>query len=247
MISDYRIYQFKPVEKISCLVAGMALNAVISVLFYNSLSAMIPGMVIVVLYGKEKKRQLTGKRRRRMRLELKEFLNALIAALQTGRSMENAFLEAVRDTAQYFEKETEFMKEMKQICMRLSVGQPLEELLKDFADRSHLEELEYFSEVFSISRRSGGNIVAIMKNTIRMIQEKTEAEEEIYTVIAEKQLEFSVMCGIPLAMILYLRIGAGTMLACLYGNLQGIFVMSLCLVIYGGCYLYGKRLLEIEN
>ncbi len=247
MIKDYRIYQFTFKERVWGILEGILLNAVISILFYDSFLAMLPGILLTVLYLKEKKRQLGQKRMHQMRLELKEFLNALIAALQTGRSMENAFLEGLKDTAAYVEKDTVFILEMKRICAGLSVGESLEKLLGEFSRRSHLEELEYFAEVFSIGKRSGGNMISIMRNTIRMIQERMDAEEEIYTVVAEKQLEFHLMCVIPLAMIVYLRMGAGNLIGCLYGNLTGIVVMTLCLGIYGGCYLYGKRLLKIEN
>lgn len=245
MIKDYRVYEFDKKERIVCFFEGLLLNTVISILFYNALIAMIPGMVLVVFYFKEKKHVLARKRMQDMRRELKEFLNALIAALQTGRSLENAFKEATKDLVRYTEKDTSLVKELKQICVKINLGEPMEKLLAEFSKRSHLEELEYFSEVFSIGKRSGGNIVAIMKNTIRMLQERMEAEEEIITTITEKKLEFQVMTVIPLAIILYLRIGAGNLMNSLYGNITGVCVMTVCLVIYGGCYLYGKRLLEI--
>ena len=245
MIKDYRIYEFEKKERIVCFFEGLLLNAVTSILFYNSMIAMIPGMVLVGFYFKEKKHVLARKRMQDMRRELKEFLNALIAALQTGRSLENAFKEATKDLVRYTEKDTSLVKELKQICVKINLGEPMEKLLAEFSKRSRMEELEYFSEVFSIGKRSGGNIVAIMKNTIRMLQERMEAEEEIITTITEKKLEFQVMTVIPLAIILYLRIGAGNLMNSLYGNVTGVCVMTVCLVIYGGCYLYGKRLLEI--
>lgn len=247
MIKDYRIYIFSKKELLLSLLEGMLLNGLISLLFYDSFYAMIPGTVLMFLYMKEKRRTLGRKRKRQMQLELKEFLNCLIAALQTGRSIENAFVESCRDMVGYLGKDTPFLSEIKRICAGIAVGEMLEKLLIEFADRSHMEELEYFAQVFSVGKRSGGNVIGIMKNTIRMLQERMEAEEEIYTVIAEKQLEFYVMCVIPVAMVAYLRIGAGTLMKTLYGNLTGILIMTVCLGIYGGCYLYGKRLLEIEN
>ena len=245
MIKDYRIYEFDKKEKILCLLEGLILNAVISILFYNSLLAMIPGMILVLIYFKEKKHALARRRMQGMRKELKEFLNALIATLQTGRSLENAFIEATKDLRRYTEKDTPLVLELKQICVKISLGEPMEKMLTEFSRRSHLEELEYFSEVFSIGKRSGGNIVAIMKNTIRMLQERMEAEEEIATTITEKKLEFQLMTIIPLVIILYLRMGAGNLIHSLYGNVTGVCVMTVCLAIYGGCYLYGKRILEI--
>lgn len=247
MIKDYRVYRFNRKEKISALFEGMFLNAIVSFLFFDSFVAMIPGILLVILYVKEKKRRLMRKRFRQLRTELKEFLNELIVALQTGRSIENAFAEALKDTERYLEKETLFVLEMKKICAGVSIGESLEKLILQFAYRSHLEELEYFAEVFSVGKRSGGNLIAIMKNTIRMIQEKMDGEEEIYTVIADKQMEFQVMCVIPFVIIIYLRISAGTMMNHLYGNITGIAIMAACVLVYGGCYLYGKRILEIES
>ena len=247
MIKDYRVYRFNRKEKISALFEGMFLNAIVSLLFFDSFVAMIPGILLVILYVKEKKRRLMRKRFRQLRTELKEFLNELIVALQTGRSIENAFAEALKDTERYLEKETLFVLEMKKICAGVSIGESLEKLILQFAYRSHLEELEYFAEVFSVGKRSGGNLIAIMKNTIRMIQEKMDGEEEIYTVIADKQMEFQVMCVIPFVIIIYLRISAGTLMNHLYGNITGIAIMAACVLVYGGCYLYGKRILEIES
>lgn len=247
MHRDYSVYELSFQETCLCVLEGMLLNGGISILFYNSFFAMIPGMVLVFFYMKEKKRMLARKRSKQMRMELKEYLNGLIAALQTGRSVENAFREALKDTDRYIGKETDFLNEMKKICAGMDVGQPLEAMLTDFAFRSHLEELAYFAQVFSIGKRSGGNLIGIMKNTIHMIQERMDAEEEIAAVIAEKQLEFQLMSVIPLAIIGYLRITAGDLLAYLYGSFTGAFVMTGCLVTYGGCYLYGKRLLEREK
>ncbi len=247
MIKDYRSYQMNHKEIFICLLEGLGFDLLISVIFYDSILAMIPGIILIYFYFREKKRKLMRKRMHDLKIQFREFLNILIAVLQTGRSLENAFAESLKDTRQYLGKETVFIKEMKRICAGVGVGEPLEKLLLDFSYRCHMEEMEYFAEVLSIGKRSGGNLIGIMKNTIRMLQERMEAEEEILTVLAEKKLEFYVMSMIPFGIMIYLRIGAGNMVSCLYGNVTGIAVMTVCLLIYGGCYLYGKRLLEIEN
>ena len=247
MVKDYQVYVFSWKERIFCWMEGMLLNSIVSILFFDSFFAMIPGIVVVFFYHQEKKRRLMRKRMHQLRKEFQCFLNDMIAALQTGRSIENAFLEAVKDTERYLERETLFVLEMKRISGSISIGESLEKLLLEFSERSHLEEMEYFAEVFSIGKRSGGNLIGIMKNTIRMLQERMDAEEELYTILAEKRLEFYLMSMIPLAMLLYLRLGANQLIQSLYGNITGICMMSGCLIVYGGCYLYGKRILEIDH
>ena len=247
MIKDYRIYTFSWKERLVCWIEGMVLNGTVSILFFDSFLAMIPGVVLVFFYHQEKKRRLMRRRIHHLRKEFQCFLNEMIAALQTGRSIENAFLEAIKDTEKYLAQETIFVMEMKKIGGSMSVGEPLEKLLLDFSTRSHLEEMEYFAEVFLIGKHSGGNLIGIMKNTIRMLQERMDAEEELYTILTEKQVEFYLMSIIPLVILMYLRIGANQLIQSLYGNITGICMMSLCLLIYGGCYLYGKRILEIDG
>ena len=133
IIKDYQIYQLNRKEQWCAVLEGMLLNAIVAYLFYNTWIAMIPGVLIVWIYIREKKHVLMRKRLYRIREEFKEFLDALIAALQTGRSMENAFGEALKDTWEYVEKDTEFVLEMKYLCKSITLGEPLEKLLKDFA------------------------------------------------------------------------------------------------------------------
>ncbi len=50
MIKDYRVYEFTPRESAFGFLEGMLLNAVAAILFYDSFLAMIPGMLLVVLF-----------------------------------------------------------------------------------------------------------------------------------------------------------------------------------------------------
>lgn len=226
---------------------GLLLNAVAAELFYHSIFFMVPGMVITVFYCREKKRAVVRKKIHAMRTELKEFLGAVTAALQTGRSVENAFMQAVKDSEQYLGKATLLLPELKKICSAaVTANEPLEKLFAEFSCRIPIEELEYFAEVFAIGKRSGGNLVALMNHTVRMLRERMEAEEEIYTVMTQKRLEFYLMAVVPLAILGYLRMGAPSLIGQMYHNFFGIAIMTVCAAIYGGCYLYGERLLEIE-
>lgn len=245
-VKDYRIYEFSRKEKAVSFFEGMALDALLAWLFYDSFVWMLPGIAVIVFFFREKKRVMARSRMRRMRQQLREFLNAMIAALQTGRSVENAFIQAVKDSGQYFGKDTELLLEMKRICAAIMVSEPLDKLLMELAHRAHMEELEYFSEVFAVGKRSGGNLISIMKYTARMLRERMEAEDEIATVIARKRMEFYMMSVIPMVMVIYLRICAAGLVGRLYGNVPGMLVMTICLGVYGGCYVYGQRLLETE-
>ena len=61
MIDDYRIYKFTRREKMISFFQGMGFNVLIAFLFYDSYLAMIPGILVVILFMKEKKRVLLTK------------------------------------------------------------------------------------------------------------------------------------------------------------------------------------------
>ena len=51
---------------------------------------------------------------------------------------------------------------------------PIEALLSNFAQRSGVEDIENFANVFATCYRKGGNIKEIIKNTAEIIGDKIE-------------------------------------------------------------------------
>ena len=71
-------------------------------------------------------------------------------------------------------------------------------------------------------------------------------EREIETLIAAKKYEFKVMSAIPFGIIGYMKISFPEFMEILYGNVLGVGVMSICLMIYAGAYYFGQRIVNIE-
>ena len=71
-------------------------------------------------------------------------------------------------------------------------------------------------------------------------------KKEINTMMAAKKLEFKIMCAVPFAMIGYLRISFPSFMGVLYGNVLGIMIMTICLLIYVAAFEMGKKIVEIE-
>jgi tight adherence protein B len=86
----------------------------------------------------------------------------------------------------------------------------------------------------------------IIRSTVRQLSDKLEVEKEIQTMLAAKQLEFRLLTIIPLGMIGYLKLSFPGMVEILYGNILGVVVMSVCLLVYLFSYEMGKRVVEIE-
>ena len=86
----------------------------------------------------------------------------------------------------------------------------------------------------------------MIRRAVRVISEKIDTEKEIQTMLASKKLEFDIMCAVPLVIILYMKMTFGGFLDALYGNAAGAAVMTICLILYTGAYLLGRKLIRIE-
>ena len=129
----------------------------------------------------------------------------------------------------------------------LQMNQTLEGLLEDFAEREGLEDAVSFAEVFREGKRSGGNLVQIMEDTVNVIEEKEAVSREVEVLLAGRRYEQRVMAAVPAGMLLYLRLGSPGYLDSLYHSLAGICVMTLALALYAAGICWGGRILEAEE
>ena len=76
--------------------------------------------------------------------------------------------------------------------------------------------------------------------------DKIDVRREIDTLLAAKRYEFKIMAVIPYAIIGYMMLSFPEFMDCLYGNMFGTGVMSICLWLYMTAYAIGVKLVKIE-
>lgn len=128
----------------------------------------------------------------------------------------------------------------------MDMNMSAEEVLKGFAERTGQEDIENFVNVFAAAKKSGGDSIAVIRDAVKIISSKIDTEKEIQTMIASKKMEFDIMCAVPFAIILYMKLTFGEFLNVLYGNMAGAAIMSLCIFVYMGAYVYGRKIIRIE-
>lgn len=233
-------------EYVLALVKGVGTLILISYLFYGSILAAIFLSPYLFWYMKSWEKQTMQKKQQIFRLEFKEAIQAWSIALNVGYSAENALSEAQKDLDVLYPRDAFIQRELCHMIRQLNMNMPLEQVLKEFAQRTQDEEVQVFVTVFSMAKRSGGDMIGIIKNAVRQIGEKIDVKREIDTMMTAKQLEFRIMSAIPFAMILYIRLSFPNFMNVLYGNVLGGIIMSLSLVVYMAAYIFGKKIVEIE-
>lgn len=186
------------------------------------------------------------KKRKQLNNQFKDGMLAISFALNVGYSIENSFSESIEELILLYGEDSLIVTEFYNIIRRIRRNENLEVIMEDFARASGSEDIQYFSQVFQYARKSGGDLISIIKNTASTISQKVEAENEVHTIISGKKMEQRIMEGIPFAIILYLRMSSPEFIQPLYGNLVGIVSMSICVAIYFAASYWAKRIVNIN-
>lgn len=233
-------------EKVICTIQAMAVAAFLGLFFYRSFTAvffMIPtGIVYLALLEKKKK----SEKRQRLRNEFKDAILSVAANLRAGYAVENAFRETLQEMKLLHGSEAMIYREFYKIMQGISNGISIETLMRQFAKRTEIAEIQEFADVFALAKRSGGNLTEIIHETAMMIGEKIDVEKEIQVLIAAKRLEQNIMSVIPFAIVLYVGVTSKGYFDVLYTTSAGRVIMTVCLGVYGAAYIIGKKIIEIQ-
>ena len=245
---NYGVYRYDKKEFVIYFSMGYCIAAVILFLFYHRVFlALVLGFLGGYIFLKCYKKVLVEKRRWQLTMEFKDAMDALSAALAAGYSMDHAMSEARKDLLLLYGRETLMTQELKDICTKLSLSRPLDELLKELGQRSGVEDILIFAQIYVTARRSGGNMVKIMKRTAGNIGEKMEVKREIRTMMAGKRMEAVCMMVVPLGILLYLNTLSPDFLQPLYQTLAGGIFMTISLLVYGVAVWWGFRIMKIQT
>ena len=214
--------------------------------FYGSF-IMAPFIIPVwMLYMRDWITDMSGKKEQQFRSQFRDSIQEMSSVLKAGYSVENAIREVNKDLTPMYEKDSRIRKEFNRMVHQLEMKIPVISVLEAFAARTGQEDVEDFVNVFAASKKSGGDSITIIRNAVRIISEKIDTEKEIQTLIASKKFEFEIMCAVPFAIILYMKLTFGEFLSVLYGNAAGVIIMTICLTVYIAAYITGRKIIRIE-
>lgn len=244
---DYNFYLMNHLEttKYMCL-AGAALF-VIGLVFYSNI---IIAMVMAcggVFYPKYKAVDLRKKRQIELGIQFKDALYSISSSLSVGKSLESAFAAALNDLQiLYCDEDAYIIKELKYICHKVQLNLPIEDSLVDFANRSGLEDVKNFATVVQICKRTGGNLVQVIKNTSIIISEKIEIGQEIELMLTKQKYEQKILNIMPVVFVGLIKFGGSGYMDSLYSSARGYLLMSLALVIIAVSVVISKKIFEIR-
>ncbi|WP_068779980.1 type II secretion system F family protein [Paenibacillus sp. GM2] len=245
-LTDYRGYGLSSRQKPSVLLIGGAGLFLIGYIFFHSwLISLVPacGAVFAPKYWSG---YLLRKRRETLGLHFKQALYSLSSSLAAGRSVENGFREAIEDLQLLYPgNSSDMIIELGIICTRLEYGQPIEEALLDFSERAGLEDISNFADVFTICKRSGGDLVEVIRRTSAIISEKLEISQEIGVMIAQKRFEAKAMSAAPIFFLVFMEFSSPDYMLPMHSG-TGLAISFLALTVFALCFWLMLKIMDIR-
>lgn len=244
---DYSEYKYSLRERVRLAGEWIGISAVIAYFFYRSFIVFGILLFFTGFYFKVRKKDFIEDRRWKMTLEFKDAILCVSAGLRAGNVVENAFRKSWIELKTLLGEDSDVTEEFGNIARGLEHHMVLEEMLKDWAVRSGVEEIRDFAEIFGIAKRTGGNLREIISDSAGIISEKIEIRREIRVLLSSKQFEHRIMCLIPFFIMGYIGLTSKGYFDSLYHNLSGIGIMSACLLVYAVALFWGRRITSIEK
>lgn len=244
---NYSVYYMKPMERLAYILLAAALLFALGWVFYRNviLSAILA--LGSFAYPAIRTKQIIAKRRQQLTLQFKDMLYSLSSAIGAGSSVERAMTATLEDMQrQYVGTDAYIVQELELIVSKLEMNRNIEELFADLGERSGIEDICTFANIFEISKRTGGNLIQIIRQTSTVITEKIETKTEIDTILAEKKMEQKVLTVMPIGLVYLLTVTTSGFMDPIFKTIEGRGIATLALGIILVGYFWGKKLTNIE-
>ena len=244
---DYNEYDMSFLEKVMYAVMAGAVLFFVGYVFYQHM--VISGILALggLFYPKMQRKKIIEKRKNTLTLQFKDMLYSLSSAVGAGNSVESALSVTLNDMRQQYNDPNAFIiKELELMVARVNMNRTIEEVFNDFAERSHIEDIQTFASIFEIAKRTGGNLIEIIRSTTTIISDKIETQTEIVTLLSGQQAEQKVVMIMPIALVLFMTKTSGTFMDPIFTTLAGRFIATGCLAVILVGSIWAKKIADIK-
>ena len=241
------IYKVSKKEKAVVIMVIFMAIIIISILFYGTIYAVVILLPLGVPLYWEQKRRIINKKKKELKVQFKDMLMVMSDSLKTGYSVSNALKESYKDMVSMYGRYSYICEELRIMISKIKLNVREEDIFKDFAKRTGLREAILFSRIFSVAKKTGGNMTEVIGSVTDSIVLKENVREEIEVSTTEKKTEQKIMTLIPMALILYVKMMSPDFLNIMYETNAGRIVMTICLVLYVLAFLWAQKIVEFNE
>lgn len=183
--------------RILAIAVGLAVASVAGGLILRFPVAILP--LLAILPAALPFLWILWRRRRRLKLfaaQLPDALEMLARSLRAGQSLASGFNLVSREIP------PPVGKEFGRVFEEQNLGIPLEESLRDLADRVPNLDLKFFATAVILQRQTGGDLAEILDRISNLIRERFTIWGQVQALTGEGRLSGIILMALPIVLFL---------------------------------------------
>lgn len=189
--------------------------------------------------------RLLVRRQRKRRLErfvyqMPDALLMLASSLRAGMGLGSA-LEVLSK-----EQPAPFSQEMALLLRQQRLGMSFDDALAVLEKRLPVEEFRLLTAAMRISRSVGGNLADTLETLAQTLTRKAEVEGKIRSLTAQGRIQAIVMTGLPILLIVVLRVLQPQQMAYLFHTFIGWGVLGFVVLMEVAGFFFIRKIVQIE-
>lgn len=246
-VMDYSCSSMTLSQRTLLIIVFVAVFSAVFYIFYHMVSvSIILSVLLCPLFYKRFMVSSIHKRRRRLRLQFRDLLESLSVSVRAGNNESAALLAALEDLKLTYNEDSDIVIEVKNIIAKYNNGVPLRALFEDFGERSGVEDIKSFAQIFRVIEGRSNRFGDIVKQTHQIISDKIEIEEEIKTTITSSQSEQNIMFVLPVVIMLAMSTLGGSFMNVLFESAMGRVYVTVSIVIFLAAYFIARKMTDIK-
>jgi tight adherence protein B len=140
-------------------------------------------------------RKAGGSRRKRFEQELPDALDLLTGSLRAGYSIPDGMEIVAREGT------GPCAEEFQAVIKELNIGADLDAALAHFVERMPTEDARLFVAALTVQRRTGGNLVDVLKQLTRTLRERRRLRDDVHVLTTGPRMSGYVGAALPYVML----------------------------------------------
>jgi tight adherence protein B len=184
--------------------------------------------------------RLRSVRIRRFEEQFPEALDLLSRAMRAGHAFQTALGTAADEMA------APVGVELKKVFDQQNFGLPLNDALKELAERIPLIDVKFFVTAIAIQRESGGNLAEILDNLAHVVRERFKVLRQVRTHTAHGRFTGFVLLALPAGLAVGLSFIAPDQMDLLFKEPMGRMMLGVAMVMQTVGFFWIRQVVKIE-
>lgn len=248
-IKYYECNMTKVEHVVAYAVFTIAIAIVLYIYYHSMLVSVIGGLLIAVWQEKNYAKSMTKKRQNKLRLQFNEFLEIIAISISggSGRSMENAIKDSLRELQMMFGNKADIVREIGLIISDYEhAGIPMKDGFQELGIRSEIDDIISFATIYATIDGKTSDFGYVISQTHTIIREKMEIMMEIETLITSAKSEAYMMLILPLVIVIAMTSMGGGLMDSLFNTITGRLAATFGVICTFMSYVIATKATEIE-